>query len=73
MVTLVVSPAPLTVTAASASRAYGQANPAFIGAISGVTNGDNITAIYNCDAITNSPIGAYSITPALLDPGEPSN
>jgi hypothetical protein len=68
-VSLAVSPAPLTVTAANASRAYGQNNPAFTGAITGVTNGDNITATYGCSATAASPAGTYSIIPSLLDPG----
>ena len=67
-VSLVVSPAPLTVTAANASRAYGQANPVFTGTITGLTNGDNITATYSCSATTNSPVGTYPIVPSLVDP-----
>ena len=65
IVTLVVSPATLTATAFNANRTYGQANPAFLGTISGVTNGDDITAIYNCSATTNSAVGTYAIIPAL--------
>ena len=57
---LVVSPAPLTVTAANASRAYGQTNPAFTGTITGVTNGDNITATYSCSATSQQPGGDVS-------------
>ena len=67
-VSLVVSPAPLTVTAANASRSYSQANPMFLGTITGVTNGDEITATYNCSATNGSPVGFYSIVPALVDP-----
>ena len=67
-VSLVVSPAPLTVTAANESRTYGQANPVFTGTITGVTNGDNITATYSCSATNNSPVGTYPIMPALVDP-----
>jgi len=67
-VSLLVSPAPLTVTAANASRAYGQANPVFTGAITGVTNGDNITASYSCSATSTSPAGTYPIVPSLVDP-----
>jgi hypothetical protein len=68
-VSLVVAPAPLTVTAANVSRPYGQTNPAFTGAITGVTNGDNITASYTCSATTSSSAGTYSIVPSLVDPG----
>jgi len=67
-VSLVVSPASLTVTPSNASRAYGQTNPVFTGAIMGVTNGDNLTAAYSCSATTNSPVGTYPIVPALVDP-----
>jgi hypothetical protein len=67
-VSLVVSPALLTVTAANASWVYGQANPAFAGTITGVTNGDNLTATYTCGATPNSPPGTYPIVPSLVDP-----
>jgi sugar lactone lactonase YvrE len=67
-VSLVVAPAPLTVTAANASRAFGQGNPAFTGAITGLQNGDNITATYSCNATASSPPGTYSIVPVLVDP-----
>jgi molybdopterin/thiamine biosynthesis adenylyltransferase len=56
------------VTAANASRLYGAANPAFAGTITGLTNGDNITAAYSCSATTSSPAGTYSIVPNLVDP-----
>jgi hypothetical protein len=39
---LAISPAPLVVTAANASRLYGDPNPAFTGTIAGLKNGDNI-------------------------------
>jgi hypothetical protein len=67
-VSLVVAPAPLTVTASNATRAYAQANPGFTGSITGVQTGDNITATYSCGATSNSPVGPYPITPALVDP-----
>jgi subtilase family serine protease len=69
-VSLAVSPAPLTVTAADASQTYGQTNPVFTGTITGLTNGDNITAIYSCSATTNSPVGMYPIVPSLVDPDD---
>jgi uncharacterized repeat protein (TIGR01451 family) len=65
---LVVSPAPLSVTANNASRAYGQTNPIFTGTLNGVVNGDNITATYTSAAVTNSPAASYPITPVLADP-----
>jgi hypothetical protein len=67
-VSLVVLSAPLTVTAANASRAYGQTNPVFTGTLTGVTNWDNITATYGCSATTSSPAGTYAIVPSLADP-----
>ena len=69
-VRLVVSPAPLTMTAANATRSVGQTNPLFTGTLTGVTNGDNITASYSCSATTNSPVGTYPIVPGLVDPDD---
>ncbi len=66
--TLAVSPAPLTVTVADATRPYGSANPVFTGTIAGIKNGDNITATYSTTATTASPLGTYSITATLVDP-----
>jgi len=68
-VSLVVLPAPLTVTAFNAIRLMGATNPVFTGTVTGVTNGDNITAVYSSSATTNSAAGTYSITPTLVDPG----
>jgi hypothetical protein len=68
-VSLVVSHAALAVTANNASRVYGQTNPVFTGTITGVTNGDNITATYATTATTNTPVGTNAITPSLVDPG----
>jgi uncharacterized repeat protein (TIGR03803 family) len=67
-VNLVVLPAPLTVAAAAATRPLGQANPVFTGTITGLQNGDNITAAYSCSATTGSPAGTYLIVPSLVDP-----
>jgi uncharacterized repeat protein (TIGR01451 family) len=66
--TLTVTQATLTVTAANASRFYGDPNPAFTGTITGVRNGDNITAIYSSVADPTSPVGFYAIIPTLVDP-----
>jgi hypothetical protein len=68
IVSLTVTPAPLTVTAADVVQTYGQASPLLTGTIAGLQNGDNITAIYNCAATTNSPVGSYAIVPTLVDP-----
>ena len=69
-VSLVVTRMPLTVTAANASRVYGQTNPVFTGTITGLQNGDNITATYSSSATTNSAVGTYAITPTLVDPND---
>src|ERR1035438_7319100 len=66
--TLTVTPVPLTVTAADATRAYGLTNAVFTGTITGLVNGDNITAAYSCLATIASPPGTYPIVPALVDP-----
>jgi hypothetical protein len=66
---LSITAVPLTVTANNAWRPYGVANPIFTGSISGLVNGDNITATYSCAATIASQSGAYTITPILADPG----
>jgi 6-phosphogluconolactonase (cycloisomerase 2 family) len=72
--TLTVTATPLSVTAANASRFYGDPNPAFTGTITGIKNGDNITASYSTAAIPASPLGTYPIVPVLVDPtGKLSN
>ena len=67
-VSMVVNPAPLTVTAANESKLYGQANPSLTGSIVGIRNGDNITATYATTATQSSPVGTYPIVPTLVDP-----
>jgi hypothetical protein len=66
--TLTVTAAALSVTANNASRAYGATNPTFNGTITGIQNGDNITATYATTATSTSPLGSYPITPTLVDP-----
>src|SRR5438093_1565525 len=63
-----ITVAPLSVTPADANRLYGDPNPAFTGTITGVKNGDNITATYGTTATPASPIGPYDITSTLVDP-----
>jgi hypothetical protein len=65
--TLTVTKAPLTVSAANATRLYGDANPVFAGTLTGLKNGDNITASYASVDVT-AAVGTYSITPTLVDP-----
>ena len=67
-VSLVVLRAPLTVMANNATRFYGAANPAFTDTITGLVNGDNITATNTCSATAASPAGTYAIIPSLIDP-----
>ena len=45
------------------------ANPVFTGTITGIQNGENITATYSTPATIASSVGLYSIIPALVDPG----
>jgi hypothetical protein len=68
--TLTVQPAALTVVADNKSRVYGDANPALTGTMSGVVNGDNISASYATIAGVTSPVGAYPITSSLSDPDQ---
>lgn len=66
--TLSITAAPLTVSANSASRAYGVANPVFTGTISGLLNSDTVAVAYNTTATTASPVGTYPIVPAVSGP-----
>jgi hypothetical protein len=68
-VNLSITPAPLTITASNTSRPYGAANPLFLGSMTGLTNGDKMTATYSCGATNGSPAGTYAIVPGLVDPG----
>jgi len=65
---LTVKPATLTVTADGKSRFYGDANPPFTGSITGIQNGDAITATYSTSAVASSDVGTYTIVPAAVDP-----
>ena len=66
--TITINAPPLTAAAADATRLYGAANPPFTGTLTGVQNGDNITASYGATATATTPAGAYAITPTLSDP-----
>src|SRR6185437_166381 len=65
---LTITPAPLTATAANASRLYADPNPTLTGTVVGIKNGDNITAVYSTAATQTSPVGTYAITVGLVDP-----
>ena len=64
-----VTKAPLTATAANASREFGAANPAFTGTVSGIVNGDAIAGVFTSPATTTSPEGTQPIIASLSDPG----
>jgi hypothetical protein len=61
--TVVVSPAPLTVTSEDKSRLYATTNPPLTGTIVGVQNNDSIGASYITPAVVASPVGTYPIQP----------
>ncbi|GAC1424181.1 MAG: hypothetical protein NVSMB62_21010 [Acidobacteriaceae bacterium] len=63
--TVTITPAPLTVAAASTSRPYNTANPIFTGTTAGLLNGDTVTLAYSTTAIPTSPVGTYPIVPAV--------
>ena len=65
--TLTVTPAPLSIVADDLTRAAGQPNPAFTGTITGIKNGDDITATHDSPATAGSEAGAYPIVPTLKD------
>jgi hypothetical protein len=62
--TLTVTQAVLNVTIASASRAYGDANPAFSAVLSGVANNESFTVALATTATAASPVNTY---PIVLD------
>ena len=63
--TLTVNAAPLTVNVNNATRAYGAANPVFTGTLTGLVNGDTVSAVYSSAATLLSGVGSYSITATL--------
>jgi len=59
--------APLLVIADDTARAAGQPNPIFTGAVQGVKNGDDITAMHDSPATVDSEAGTYPIVPTVKD------
>ena len=64
---LTITPGSLTFTAAAATRAYGAANPALSGTLTGFVNNETIaslggTPVYSTTATQTSGIGSYPIT-----------
>src|SRR5207248_1289561 len=68
VVTLTVSDAVLTNKINNFTRTYGDANPLLTGRITGIQNGDNITASYTTVATAGSTVGIYPIKATLIDP-----
>lgn len=66
--TLTVTPIPLTVNVASATRPYGTANPSFSSSIVGAINGDTFTEALTTTATVSSPVGTYPINDTLSGP-----
>jgi hypothetical protein len=62
---VLVNQATLAVTAASATRAYGAANPTFSVSIAGAVNNDTFTASASSIAGRSSAVGAYAIVPSV--------
>ncbi len=65
---ITVTPAPLTVVVDDQMMVYGSAVPTLTGTLTGVVNGDEITASYGTAATASSDAGSYSITAMLSDP-----
>ena len=66
---LKVTKVPLTVAPASFSKVYGDANPVLTGTVTGLREGDGITASYTTTATAASGVNTYPITASLSDPG----
>ncbi|WP_114393883.1 MBG domain-containing protein [Oleisolibacter albus] len=64
---LTIDPAALTIRANDARRTYGAANPTFTASYEGLVNGDTASVVsglsFATGATTQSPAGAYAITP----------
>jgi hypothetical protein len=62
---LTIEPAPLTITAPTLSRSYGDANPAFTATFSGLVNDDTSDVVsgltFETDATQRSNVGTYGL------------
>ncbi len=72
--TLFVTSAPLTISADSTTKVYGQANPSFSASDSGFVNGDSANSLTGTlslatSATTGSAAGTYAITPSGVSSG----
>ena len=63
-----MTPAGLSVTAANASRAFGAANPAFSGTVTGAVGSDAFTETFSTTATAGSNAGTYAIVPTVTGP-----
>jgi sugar lactone lactonase YvrE len=63
--TLTIARVPLTITAASTSRAYGAANPVFSETVTGAVNNDTFATSAYSSAGTTSAVGTYVILPSV--------
>jgi hypothetical protein len=71
---LVITPAPLTITADDKARAFGAPNPPFTATATGFQFGEtmanlNGTLVFATPATTTSPAGTYPITPGGVSSG----
>ncbi len=70
--TLTVTPTPLTVNAASATRPYGTPNPSLTGSLSGLVQGDVIEASFSSAAALSAAPGPYPIVASLTGSALPN-
>ena len=69
---LAITPANLTITANSATRLYGAADPSFSGTVSGFVNGETLasattgTLLFSSAASLTSNVGSYALTGTSL-------
>jgi hypothetical protein len=69
-----VTPATLSIVAQAATRTYGAAEPTFVGSITGLRNGDALSAAvagtlaFTTDATLTSNVGTYALTGSGLSP-----
>ena len=73
-----VTPATLSIVADAATRAYGDADPAFTGSVSGLRNGDSLAAVlggaltFTTNATVTSNVGSYGLNGSGLSVVSPN-
>jgi hypothetical protein len=73
-----VTPATLTIVADAVTRAYGDADPAFTGSVSGLRNGDSLAAVlggaltFTTNATVTSHVGSYGLNGSGLSVVSPN-